>query len=70
MTLEERREAHIESLPTNLQEAVQAFEKDTYIQKVLGSHTSEMYKKAKRFEWFEYTSQVTPWELEQYLYKI
>ncbi|MBO4998694.1 MAG: glutamine synthetase [Lachnospira sp.] len=70
MTPKERKDANIESLPTNLLEAVQAFEEDTYIQKVLGSHTSEMYKKAKRYEWFEYTSQVTPWELEQYLYKI
>lgn len=70
MTQEEREEAGIKRLPSNLSEAVQAFEKDTYIQNILGSHTANMYHTAKQAEWLKYTSQVTNWELEEYLYKI
>ncbi|MDD5948668.1 MAG: glutamine synthetase family protein [Lachnospiraceae bacterium] len=70
MAEEDRKAAGIEKLPGNLSEAVQAFEKDEYIQSVLGSHTSNMYRKAKQSEWLQYTSQITNWELEEYLYKI
>ena len=45
-------------------------EKDEYILEVLGEHISRNYIAAKRTEWAEYTSQVTDWEIEQYLYKI
>lgn len=70
MAEEDRKAAGIEKLPGNLSEAVQAFEKDEYIQSVLGRHTSNMYRKAKQSEWLHYTSQITNWELEEYLYKI
>lgn len=70
MSEEERKAAHIESLPANLLEAVKEFEKDQYIQNTLGAHTTEMYRMAKTKEWLEYTSQVTNWEIEEYLYKI
>jgi glutamine synthetase len=40
------------------------------VQNALGEHTSQMYIQAKRKEWQEYTSQVTKWELDEYLYKI
>ncbi len=70
MSSNERKEAGIKSLPVNLWEAVQKFQKDEYIQNVLGVHTSQMYETAKRDEWFTYTSQVTDWEIQEYLYKI
>ena len=47
-----------------------SLEKDEYILEVLGEHISRNYIAAKRTEWAEYTSQVTDWEIEQYLYKI
>ena len=60
----------IEALPATLSEAVDELEKDEYILEVLGDHISRNYIAAKRTEWAEYTSQVTDWEIEQYLYKI
>ncbi|MGN0343286.1 MAG: type I glutamate--ammonia ligase [Roseburia sp.] len=65
-----KREKGIESLPANLGEAVVAFEENEYIQKVLGQHISDKYAEAKKKEWSEYCSQVTQWEIEEYLYKI
>lgn len=69
MTEEEREKAGIESLPLNLKEAINEFEKDEFVQNVLGKHISEKYLSAKTSEWADYTSQVTQWELDRYLYK-
>ena len=70
MRLDEKKAEGIESLPATLSEAVDELEKDEYILEVLGEHISRNYIAAKRTEWAEYTSQVTDWEIEQYLYKI
>ena len=70
MRLDEKKAEGIESLPATLSEAVDELEKDEYILDVLGEHISRNYIAAKRTEWAEYTSQVTDWEIEQYLYKI
>ena len=70
MTEEERKKANITKLPSNLSEAVNAFEKDEYIQSVLGEHTAEIFKKAKKEEWSNYIGQVSQWEIDEYLYKI
>jgi glutamine synthetase len=35
----------------------------------LGEHVSKHFLQAKREEWREYISQVTQWELENYLLK-
>lgn len=59
----------IEVLPLDLKEAVNEFKKDGFVQSVLGKHMTEKYIEAKTHEWNEYMSQVTPWEIEQYLYK-
>lgn len=65
----EKEAAGIESLPGTLIEAVEELEKDTFLQEVLGKHVFGKYIRAKKKEWLEYRSQVTGWELEQYLYK-
>ena len=70
MRLDEKKAEGIETLPATLSEAVDELEKDEYILEVLGEHISRNYIVAKRTEWAEYTSQVTDWEIEQYLYKI
>ena len=70
MRLDEKKAEGIEALPATLSEAVDELEKDEYILEVLGDHISRNYIAAKRIEWAEYTSQVTDWEIEQYLYKI
>lgn len=70
MRLDEKEAEGIEALPATLDEAIDELEKDEYILNVLGTHISRNYITAKRAEWDAYTSQVTDWEIEQYLYKI
>lgn len=57
-----------EKMPGTLQEAILAFEKDEFVQEVLGKGFCRQYLRAKKQEWMEYTRQVSQWELEQYLY--
>ncbi len=70
MTDEEKAAKGIVELPLNLYDAIVELEKDTYIQKVLGTHASSKYIEAKHAEWDEYRRQITNWEIDQYLYKI
>lgn len=69
MSAEERKQLGIEELPGTLYEAIAELEKDTFIQEVLGRHVSGRYIAAKKKEWQEYRTQVTAWEIEQYLYR-
>ncbi len=61
------RDHNIESLPGTLDEALVEMENDKVIAQALGEHTFRRYLEAKRLEWDEYRTQVTPWELERYL---
>ena len=70
MRLKQKHELGIEELPADLGEALDAFEQDEYLHKVLGKHITEKYVEAKRAEWADYRSQVTSWEIDNYLYKI
>ena len=69
MTEDEREEAKIDHLPENLCDAIEKFEEDEFIQNVLGEHISGNYINAKKKEWQDYRTQVTNWEIEQYLHK-
>lgn len=70
LRVEEKNELGIEKLPADLGEALTELEASDFIRKVLGSHIAEKFMKAKRAEWAEYRTQVSDWELEQYLCKI
>ena len=67
MTSRERKEAGIDDLPGTLQEAVGYLKADETVKSALGSHILDNFIEAKRFEWAAYRSQVTQWELDQYL---
>lgn len=69
MRLAEKHELGIEALPADLGEAIEEYEKDTYLKEALGGHISEKYIEAKRAEWMDYRTQVTKWEIDNYLYK-
>lgn len=69
MSQKEREEAGIENLPENLCDAIDKFEKDNLIKEVLGEHISSNYINAKKKEWQVYRTQVTEWEIEQYLHQ-
>ena len=70
MRLSQKAKLGIESLPADLEEAVEEFEKDSYMKEVLGEHITEKYIEAKQAEWADYRAQVSAWEIEKYLYKI
>lgn len=65
----ERFDLHISSLPENLIEAVKYLEQSEFINEVLGAHISQKYIDAKKAEWDQYRTQVSQWELDQYLYR-
>lgn len=66
---EEKKKLGIEAIPGTLIEAIYELEKDAFIQDVLGKHVSTKYIEAKKAEWANYRSQVTEWEIGQYLYQ-
>ncbi len=58
----------VQTLPTNLREALDEMERDDLIQETLGSHVYERFLEAKRQEWDEYRVRVSEWEIERYLH--
>jgi glutamine synthetase len=69
MSHREKRRLRIDDLPRNLEEACDELEKDDVIRNALGEHITTQFLAAKRLEWQEYITQVSPWELENYLAK-
>jgi glutamine synthetase len=61
------RKQGVRTLPSSLEEALDEFAADEVIQSALGAHVCEWFMEAKRAEWNEYRTRVTPWELERYL---
>ena len=60
-------DAGLPTLPVNLGEAVDLFEKSDLMREVLGDHIHSYLVQTKRAEWMEYLSHVSPWELDRYL---
>lgn len=69
MTEEERKEAGIESLASNLSVAIKEFKHSEFMKEAMGAHVHSKFVEAKTSEWEEYRNKVTPWELENYLIK-
>ena len=69
MTEEERRRMGIRRLPATLTEAIEELEKDALIRNTLGEHAADKYIAEKKEEWNRYRSQVTDWEINEYLYR-
>ncbi len=69
MTPGERRAAGIESMPADLKEAVDCLVQDEFLCGVLGEHITTKYVEAKMKAWENYTTRVSQWEIDEYLYK-
>ena len=69
MTPGERRAAGIENMPADLKEAVDCLVADEFLCSVLGEHITAKYVEAKMKEWENYTTRVSQWEIDEYLYK-
>ncbi|WP_226004395.1 type I glutamate--ammonia ligase [Natrinema salinisoli] len=64
---QKREEYGIDTLPSNLGEAVDALEEDEAIYDALGDHVSAKFVEAKRQEYKDYLVDVSDWELDRYL---
>ncbi len=62
-----RRAFHVGTVPLNLNEALNELEQDGVVCEILGPHLLERFLEAKRIEWEQYRTQVTPWEVQRYL---
>ncbi|MCK4308939.1 MAG: type I glutamate--ammonia ligase [Candidatus Atribacteria bacterium] len=67
MSEEEKISLGIESLPANLEKALNELEKDEVVKSGLTDHILKNYLEAKREEWETYRTQVHQWELDRYL---
>lgn len=67
LSLKDIEERGIETLPTNLGEAIKELEKDKVIREALGKHIYEKYIEHKKKVWKEYSMYVTDWEFQKYL---
>lgn len=65
----EREEVGIENMPATLIEALHEMEEDPFVKDVLGEYIFARYIEAKKDEWHRYCTQVSDWELQEYLYK-
>lgn len=64
---DERESLGIQSLPSNLREAVRELKHDKVIREAIGEHIFECYYAAKKEEWHRYNTRVSQWEIEEYL---
>ncbi|MCL5734476.1 MAG: glutamine synthetase family protein [Actinobacteria bacterium] len=67
MTEEEREAAGIGSLPEDLLQAIQEFQKSSFMREALGDHVCDYLIRNKWAEWDEYKTLVTPYEIGRYL---
>lgn len=67
MTRAEREALGVEDLPSTLYTALKALKENAIIREALGEHIYKQFTVNKTVEWDMYRSQVTEWELKQYL---
>jgi glutamine synthetase len=64
---EDRKRLGIESLPADLGEALNEFEKSELLRETLGAHVFTHYLYIKRKEWNDYQAHISNWEIENFL---
>lgn len=67
MNEEEREKAGIQSLPSNIFEALQELQRNPVMLETLGEHALRRFVEAKQIEWDLFRTRVHDWEREQYL---
>ena len=67
MSKEERIEKGIISLPGSLEEALWELKRNDIVKKALGEHIYNEFLTAKEKEWDNYRTQISAWEIENYL---
>lgn len=56
----------VQELPRTLNEAVDAFEADPFVEKILGRELRDEFIRYKRAEWTDYHQAVSQWEIDRY----
>jgi glutamine synthetase len=67
LTDEEAAARNVKRLPSNLLEAIDAFDNDPLAREVLGPTMHELFVRYKRDEWQRFHDHVTDWEQAEYL---
>lgn len=67
MDAKTRAENGIDNLPGTLFEALELMKRDPLMADTLGPHAYESFLAGKHHEWDTYRTQVTEWEIEQYM---
>ncbi len=67
LSIEERKDLGIGSLPGNLIQAIEKAEQSDVVKKALGEHIFNNFIMNKKIEWNEYRTKVHPCEIEKYL---
>lgn len=67
MSEQEKNEHNISHLPRDLHEAMLELEADPVMKDALGEHVYDQLIAENKVLWREYSSQVSPWELDRYL---
>jgi glutamine synthetase len=67
MSEAELEAANIKTLPRDLGEAIELFEKSEAMKDILGEHIHTFYAENKLAEWNDYIKHVTAWEMDRYL---
>jgi len=67
LTLEERKARGVESLPDNLNEAINFLKEDELMRETLGDHIFNKFIEYKTKEWEEFKKTVTEWEINRYI---
>lgn len=63
----ERERLGIQTLPSNLREALDYLEEDKVIRDALGEHVFANFSRLGSLEWKMYNNHVHPWEVERYI---
>jgi glutamine synthetase len=67
MSKEQKAKNGIDSLPENLGTALDVMSQSELVRKTIGHHIFKHYLKIKGYEWDEYRTFVTDWEVQRYL---
>ena len=66
---EEIKRRGIALLPATMEEAIEVFEKSSFMKSVFGRHAFDRYLYLKKKEWKAFSQAVTDWEIKEYLHK-
>jgi glutamine synthetase len=69
MTDSQRKKYGIRSLPGSLKDAIDELSSSKLAKEALGEHIFEKFIKAKNEEWDQYRTNISQWEIDQYLTK-